>query len=516
MSMNFLTKWFVFVCIILLSFSSVAEEAETVTEQKTSSNYIPEMSEFTRSGGTNTGGGRGCASGNFCTAGTQGPGGTYTSTFDLEDSMTLDQINRGFDMDYGVDVESHPSNSVLPSCVDGNVMQTSDCRDIFNLTVTLLDANNVVHKFEHEVELDFAGERSFAFSQTIPENNFTGLKGEFELFGIDAGFSSGFFGPRFDNPFLTTTFDLVTLLETEVLNIIDSQEQVEIEDAQDINIEIEPTEPEEIEVATEIVVEEIEAAVSEEVEVATEVVVQEIEAAVSEEVEVATEVIIEETEAVELEVEAQQPVEPEIINTINLQEQAESVNVQDTSVEIETTAPEEIDVTTEVVVEEIETVELEIEVQQPVEPEAAQEEMEVSAEVEEEIQEAEVAEPEPATETASTDEPEEQQEEQSEPAQKKVVAQKVKEKVAKKIMGKMNDKSKYDSTNQVRTLAVMGVLGNSRSFFSAQATLQDTPGFFSGATIPDGSIPTNNTAQYLMFGGSNQAHSQMVEDQWQR
>jgi len=399
-SITTVIKWFAFVCVILLSFSSVAEETEIVTGQETSPNYIPEMSEFTRSGGTNTGGGRGCASGNFCTAGTQGPGGTYTSTFDLEDNMTLDQINRGFAMDYGVDVESHPSNSVLSSCVDGNVMQTSDCRDIFNLTVTLLDANNVVHKFEHEVELDFSGERSFAFSQTIPENNFTGLKGEFELFGIDAGFSSGFFGPRFDNPFLTTTFDLVTILETEVLSIIDLQEQVEVVDIQEISVEIEPAAPEEVEVATEIVV------------------------------------------------------------------------------------------------EEIETVELEIEVQQPVEPEAAQEEMEVSAEVEEEIQEAEVAEP--------------------EPAQKKVVAQKVKEKVAKKIMGKMNDKSKYDSTNQVRTLAVMGVLGNSRSFFSAQATLQDTPGFFSGATIPDGSIPTNNTAQYLMFGGSNQAHSQMMEDQWQR
>jgi outer membrane biosynthesis protein TonB len=171
------------------------------------------------------------------------------------------------------------------------------------------------------------------------------------------------------------------------------------------------------------------------------------------------------------------------------------------------------------VVEEIETVELEIEIQQPVEPETAQEEMEVTAEVEEEIQEAEVAEQDVAeqetpTETASTDEPEEQQEEQAEPAQKKTVAQKVKEKVAKKIMSKMNDKSKYDSTNQVRTLAVMGVLGNSRSFFGTQATLQDTPGFFSGATIPDSTLPTNNIAQYLMFGGSSQAHSEIVNSQW--
>ena len=356
--------------------------------------------------------------------------GREEHTFDLEDNMTIDQINRGFDMDYGVNVESHQSNSVLSTCANGNVMQNSDCRDIFNLTVSLLDSDNVVHKFEHEVELDFTGTRPFAFSQAIPENAFTGLRGEFELFGIDAGFPSGFFGPRFDNPFLTTTFDLVTILETEVLNIIDLQQEVEVVNIQEIEVELEPVEPEQIELAAEIVV------------------------------------------------------------------------------------------------EEIETVELEIEVQQSVEPEAAQEEIEVTAEVEEEIQEAEVAEEdvaepepteqEPATETASAEEPEEQQEEQADPAEKKTVAQKVKEKVAKKIMSKMNDKSKYDSTNQIRTLAVMGVLGNSRTFFGAQATLQDTPGFFSGAKIPDGSIPTNNAAQYLMFGGSNQSHSEMVDSQWQR
>ena len=422
-----MVRWLLFLCVlfavIAVTFGSHAEETEIVTGQETSSNYIPNISEFTRSGGTNTGGGRGCSSGNFCTAGKQGPGGTYSSTFDLEDNMTIDQINRGFDMNYGVDVESHQSNSVLASCSGGNVMQNSDCRDIFNLTVTLLDVDNVVHKFEHEVELDFTGTRPFAFSQVIPENNFLGLRGEFELFGIDAGFPTGFFGPRFDNPFLTTTFDLVTILETEVLNIIDLQQEVEVVDIQEIEVELEPVEPEEVEIATEIVV------------------------------------------------------------------------------------------------EEIETVELEIEIQQPVEPETAQEEMEVTAEVEEEIQEAEVAEQdvaeqETSTETASAEETEEQQEEQAEPAQKKTVAQKVKEKVAKKIMSKMNDKSKYDSTNQIRTLAVMGVLGNSRSFFGTQATLQDTPGFFSGATIPDNTLPTNNIGQYLMFGGSSQAHSEIVNSQW--
>lgn len=180
-NMSPMIRWILFLCVLFavmaVTFSSHAEETEIVTGQETSPNYIPNMSEFTKSGGTNTGGGRGCTSGNFCTAGTQGPGGTYTSTFDLEDNMTIDQINRGFDMDYGVNVESHQSNSVLSTCANGNVMQNSDCRDIFNLTVSLLDADNIVHKFEHEVELDFTGTRPFAFSQAIPENDFTGLRG---------------------------------------------------------------------------------------------------------------------------------------------------------------------------------------------------------------------------------------------------------------------------------------------------------------------------------------------------
>ena len=448
-NMSPMIRWILFLCVVFavmaVTFSSHAEETEIVTGQETSPNYIPNMSEFTKSGGTNTGGGRGCTSCNFCTAGKQGPGGTYTSTFDLEDNMTIDQINRGFDMDYGVNVESHQSNSVLSTCANGNVMQNSDCRDIFNLTVSLLDADNIVHKFEHEVELDFTGTRPFAFSQAIPENDFTGLRGEFELFGIDAGFPSGFFGPRFDNPFLTTTFDLVTILETEVLNIIDLQQEVEVVDIQEIEVELEPVEPEEIELAAEIVVEEI--------------------------------------ETVELQIEVQQPVEPQ--------------------------AAEEMEVAVEV------EQEIEAELEDVSEPEPETEEVveESSGEAEDAGEANEPAQnEEPAEETVQ----EEEASEEPEPETKKAVAQKVKEKVAKKIMSKMGDKGKYDSTNQIRTLAVMGVLGNSRSFFGTQATLQDTPGFFSGAKIPDSSIPTNNVAQYLMFGGSNQSHSEMVDSQWQR
>ena len=62
-NMKSMIRWIIFLSILLgivmVSFCSVAEETEIITGQETSPNYIPEMSEFTRSGGTNTGGGCG-------------------------------------------------------------------------------------------------------------------------------------------------------------------------------------------------------------------------------------------------------------------------------------------------------------------------------------------------------------------------------------------------------------------------------------------------------------------------
>ena len=115
-------------CSLVFPHSSNAQTTEVITGQETSPNYIPEMGDHTRSGSTfhnqTTATNKGCKSGNFCTGGKQGPGGTYSSTFDLEENMTIDQINRGFSMDYGMDVDSHQSNLTVPSCVNGNTLRT--------------------------------------------------------------------------------------------------------------------------------------------------------------------------------------------------------------------------------------------------------------------------------------------------------------------------------------------------------------------------------------------------------
>ena len=47
----------------------------------------------------------------------------------------------------------------------------------------------------------------------------------------------------------------------------------------------------------------------------------------------------------------------------------------------------------------------------------------------------------------------------------------------------MGDKGKYDTTNQIKTLVVMQVLGNTNTFFDSQKQLQDTQNFFNDNTV---------------------------------
>ena len=79
----------------------------------------------------------------------------------------------------------------------------------------------------------------------------------------------------------------------------------------------------------------------------------------------------------------------------------------------------------------------------------------------------------------------------------------------------MGDKGKYDTTNQIKTLVVMQVLGNTNTFFDSQKQLQDTQNFFNDNTVPDNIMSDSNYAQYILFGGSDAAHSEIVDSQYQ-
>ena len=151
-------------CLVFFSlFFLVSHSNAQSTEELNSTDYIQDMDDFSRSGSTSVSGGK------YKTGHASAGGGTYTEEFDLQTQMSISEINSGFDLKYGVTVNSHSSNSRLGTC--GTLTQNSDCRDIFKLTINLFDSNVLQQSFEHEVELDFTGNRDYSYSQTILPNN---------------------------------------------------------------------------------------------------------------------------------------------------------------------------------------------------------------------------------------------------------------------------------------------------------------------------------------------------------
>ena len=121
------------------------------------------------------------------------------------------------------------------------------------------------------------------------------------------------------------------------------------------------------------------------------------------------------------------------------------------------------------------------------------------------------------TESSSVEKPKsvaKAEKKESKPKTKTEKKQEAKQKAATKIVKKMGDKGRYDDANQMKTLVVMQVLGDTKSFFDNQAQLQDTPGFFDNTKVPDAQISDNNMAAYFMIGGSDAAMDSLVDLQW--
>ena len=174
--------------------------------------------------------------------------------------------------------------------------------------------------------------------------------------------------------------------------------------------------------------------------------------------------------------------------------------------------------TVELEIEEIEIAEIEIEVEIEAEIEAEIETIEEPVEetVEEAVEEVEEQPVEETTEeTKEVAEVKEEQKEEPKPEPKETKKESSKEKAVKKIMKKIDDKQRYDSANQMKTLIVMQVLGNTKSFFDSQKQINDRVGFFTNATLPDSVISDNDIASYYLFAGSDGLMNDMIDSQWQ-
>tara|TARA_R110000823_G_scaffold72_3_gene214 strand:+ start:507 stop:1547 length:1041 start_codon:yes stop_codon:yes gene_type:complete len=92
---------------------------------------------------------------------------------------------------------------------------------------------------------------------------------------------------------------------------------------------------------------------------------------------------------------------------------------------------------------------------------------------------------------------------------------KQKSKTAAKIIKKMGDKGKYDSRNQQKVVIMVALLGADLSTYTKDApVIEDTVGFDFGTVIPDGELPSNNLAMYLMDIGSSLKMDAMIDSQW--
>ena len=165
------------------------------------------------------------------------------------------------------------------------------------------------------------------------------------------------------------------------------------------------------------------------------------------------------------------PIEPE---TEEVTYETVELEIQEFEIDFEIDLPEP-----ELVSVEIEA-EMELELEIEMEMEIDLPEPEVEETIDEQPTE-ETAEPnsetteEPTMENESGDEQESvQQEEAQEPAEKSVKEPSAKEKAATKIVKKIDDKARYDESNQMKTLIVMQILGNTKTFFDTQSTIVDT------------------------------------------
>ena len=154
---------------------------------------------------------------------------------------------------------------------------------------------------------------------------------------------------------------------------------------------------------------------------------------------------------------------------------------------------------------------------------------EVEASIEAELEEVvEVApEPEPETVEVEATEPEivspEPKAEEPKPEVKtvkpKVKAKPTKKQIktaAKKVVAKIKPKARYSVEGQTKTLIVMNILADNKTFFNEGRAFTETAGFFSGAALTSKDNVDNFLANLQFIGFNNAQMGAMIDSQYGR
>tara|TARA_R110000765_G_scaffold296317_1_gene391471 strand:+ start:223 stop:1857 length:1635 start_codon:yes stop_codon:yes gene_type:complete len=130
-----------------------------------------------------------------------------------------------------------------------------------------------------------------------------------------------------------------------------------------------------------------------------------------------------------------------------------------------------------------------------------------------------VSEPEEKSEQQVKEQPKEEPEKEIKVVENKEPVAKVQKKLTKqkagsKIVKNMSDSNRYDSTNQLKTLMIMNVIADNKSFFVSNNQFKDIEGFFTSEVLPDSNIPDNNVAAYLMYVDDGGTMNKLIDLQY--
>ena len=245
-------------------------------------------------------------------------------------------MQQGFDFEYGASIESHVSNTSVPSCQN----TTGDCKDYFTikLNVTKSDGSSI-NTYEHTVEMDYSGVKDYKYTQSIGANNYTDVNFKMDIWSVDAGYTSGMFGGIISDPFLEIQYKTVDIVTEIILDVVEDivQDSIKIEDVQmEIVLENIYTEDLVIEMDfTDVAPEEPMIEMTETIEEAPEII--EIEAEIEEAIEMesssedATESTVEDAEETEQEVIQPKEIKQKIANKLMAKQEDKTSNEAQTT-----------------------------------------------------------------------------------------------------------------------------------------------------------------------------------------
>ena len=407
------------------------------------------------------------------TMGVSGMGTTFIQTIDISDLT----ITHGGRTNYTIKVDKRDPQDRIYMHVTGRYGNTS----VFSGTDILSETGVTTGYQEYSGGFDFAG-------------GLTTLV--VEVGGRDINLS---IGPLFDDVSINVLYNVVNTIVTQEITTVEmfvalntdvSTEIIEVvetifefnEPVQDAPVfTLEPMD----EPMEDFTYESVEMEIEFEVDFGMEMEMPEFDMPMEVETEMSMEM---EMASLEMELEM-----PEIEVNVETETQEPTMDIQESTNE-EPVVEADVDSGTNET-EEVEQPDSETTEESPVEDESGNEQEDIQSE--------------------KVEEPTEESVEETAEEPKQEIKQEQKQKAATKIVKKMGDKGRYEANNQIKTLIVMQVLADSKSFF-VDTQLAEIEGFFTDGVLPDSVIEDNNLAQYYLIMSSDAKHLELENLQYGR